>query len=145
MSKKIWIFLSILVSGILILFFMEVVSPMVFFRNYICNPVPESVKNIKYAKDHGVMRGANIFLFTADSEDIKIIINKCSLHKYSDYKEIPEATRSIIENRFTKVAWWPVSQLRSMSMYGKILESQYEWTALFLFINSDGKSYVIKI
>ncbi len=113
------------------------------FRHNIINPIPQSVVNIKSYKDKSAMHGAIIFKFSANENDTKEIIRINSLSKY---EEIPDEISYIITNRFNDIGWWKSSdELEKMKIYGKLTENEYDWNALFIFIDDSNTKYIIKI
>jgi hypothetical protein len=87
------------------------------------------------------MHGARVLTFTADKNDIEEIIKINSLSKY---EEIPDIISYVI-NRIEKRCKWckSSSELEKMRIYGKITENEYDWNALFIFIDAKNTNYII--
>ncbi|MCK5475852.1 MAG: hypothetical protein KAI71_04705 [Candidatus Pacebacteria bacterium] len=112
------------------------------FEHNIISPIPHSVSNIKSHIDRSAMHGAILFIFSANNNDAEEIIKINSLSKY---EKIPDEVRYII-NLGNDVKWWKSSvELEKMKIYGKMTKNEYDWGALFIFIDAKNTNYIIKI
>ena len=112
------------------------------FKHHISNPIPTSVNNIKHEKNRLSIHGPFIFSFNVNNQDLEKIIKTNELIKY---EEIPKNIDTLL-NQFENVSWWKSSnELNKMTIYGKIVEKEYEWNIFFLFTNIDGIVYIIKM
>ena len=140
-SFKVIIFITILIVCFFLVF-SYLFSTETLFKNNIINPIPQSIVDIKYHKDKSVMHGAIIFSFSANNNDVEEIIKINSL---SEYSKIPDIISHSINNKFNSIEWWKSStELEKMKIYGKLTENEYDWNALFIFIDDTNTKYVIK-
>lgn len=139
---KIIIISLVVLASIFFLAFNFLFSSKKLFEHNIISPVPKSVSNIKSRIDRSAMHGAIIFTFSANDNDTEEIIKINSLSKY---EKIPDEVGYVI-NLGKNVEWWKSSfELEKMKIYGKITKNEYDWEALFIFIDAKNTNYIIKI
>ena len=132
----------VILASIFFLAFNFSFSAKKLFEHNVINPVPKSVSSIKSHIDRSAMHGAMIFTFSANDNDTEKIIKINSLSRYD---EIPDEV-SYVMNLGQDVEWWKSSpELEKMKIYGKITKNEYDWGALFIFIDAKNTSYIIKI
>ena len=142
--KKISIFLFIFFGALLLAKFI-LFSQQRVFEGRVINPMPASITDLKCVQDWGVMHGARIFSFRADHQDIEAIIHHNGLKKFDHYQDIPDSIKSVVEDRFNKVMWWEVDELKTMSVFGILKDGEREWEAMVLFTDGSGNVYLIDI
>ena len=137
---KVIIFIAILAVSFFLIFnsFFSIKS---LFKYNVINPIPQSVVDIKYYKDKSATHGPIIFSFSANDNDTEKIIK---INNLLEHEEIPHVFRSSL-HRFSDIGWWKsLSELEKMKIYGKLTENEYDWNALFIFIDDTNTRYVIK-
>ncbi len=142
LKKQVILIAVLIISFSLIFTFSYLFSTETLFKNNIINPIPQSITDIKYHKNKSAMHGAMIFSFSANSNDTEEIIEINSL---SEYDKMPDIISYLIDDRFNNIEWWKsLAELEKMKIYGKLIENEYNWNALFVFTDNTNTKYIIK-
>lgn len=128
---------KLIVLLMLVLFGCGSFTDEAMFKSNVINPIPDSVQNIHMVKDRSAMHGALFFDFEADENDINLIVQKNNLKPET---EIPDVIKPIISH----APWASAFGGKTVNVYGKIIEGEYEWHALYLFV-AEKKVYCLKI
>lgn len=106
------------------------------FRLHVLDPIPESVRDIRYFKDRRAMHGLMAFAFEATPEDIRALVAR---HKLSPVSTPPDVIGTINDRFSTRIDWWlPAEQLDKMEIYGILLDTKTrigDWQTRYAFVS----------
>ncbi len=139
-NRNIIIIIVILLGITIFISFKTFFSPVHLFKNVVLDPIPESVKEIKYCRDRSAMHGALIISFKANAKDIDKIIKDKGFIKYDVVPDNVAYVIKILQSKCDNL------NFGGKNIYGKEEKNEFDWKADFLFTgDSENIQYYLSI